>query len=161
MSDGYSLIDQAWMSQAMPTQPRNKRLKSKKTKKSKKHAPSSDASGDHPGPANIFMSSLAPYEPIYANEDDAFESPENEDNDGHSVERVPESCCPPPVVCPPVVCPPVVVCPDPKPPADERYDTFLYVFSGVLLLFVLEQFLQLGIAIGARPALIVDSFAAR
>jgi hypothetical protein len=35
---------------------------------------------------------------------------------------------------------------------DERYEMFLYMFSGVLLLFMLEQFLQIGILLGARMA---------
>ncbi len=41
----------------------------------------------------------------------------------------------------------------PSPRGDERNEMFLYVFSGVLLLFLLEQFLQIGIHIGARAAL--------
>lgn len=36
--------------------------------------------------------------------------------------------------------------------ANENHDVFLYVFSGVLLLFVLEQFIQLGLHMGMRDA---------
>ena len=34
--------------------------------------------------------------------------------------------------------------------AHENHDLFMYVFSGVLLLFVLEQFIQVGLHIGVR-----------
>lgn len=34
--------------------------------------------------------------------------------------------------------------------ANENHDVFLYVFSGVLLLFVLEQFIQLGLHMGMK-----------
>lgn len=40
-----------------------------------------------------------------------------------------------------------------KPPprrSHENHDVFLYVFSGVILLFVLEQFIQVGLHIGVR-----------
>jgi hypothetical protein len=109
------------------------------------------------------MTAYAPYEPIYTNDDDAFVGPENESNSGRTKEDIED--CPPPgpkVVCPTCpMCPTCPVCPEPPPPSDNRYDTFLFVFSGILLLFVMEQFLQLGIAIGARSALPFDSFSAR
>lgn len=37
-----------------------------------------------------------------------------------------------------------------RPGMDNKYEMFLYIFSGVLLLFVLEQFLQIGVHIGTR-----------
>lgn len=36
------------------------------------------------------------------------------------------------------------------PRDNENHDLFMYVFSGVLLLFVLEQFIQVGLHIGVR-----------
>ena len=38
-------------------------------------------------------------------------------------------------------------------PNDAMYNLFLYVFSGLLLLFILEQFLQVGIIIGSTKAI--------
>ena len=42
---------------------------------------------------------------------------------------------------------------------DVRYDLFLYVFSGLLLLFVLEQFLQVGIILGSAKSSLVAGIA--
>lgn len=38
------------------------------------------------------------------------------------------------------------------PRPHENHDLFMFVFSGVLLLFVLEQFIQVGLHIGTRSA---------
>lgn len=151
MSEGYSLLDQAWMSQAMPAPASRTQKKRAKSKRSKKPRPP-EAPGGHD---NIFMTSFAPYEPaVYANDDDAMHGPENDDNTGYSREESTTAvCCPPPVPCP--------ACPECPPPHDPRYDIFLFAFSGVLMLFVMEQFLQLGIAIGSRSAVYRESFSAR
>lgn len=42
------------------------------------------------------------------------------------------------------------VAPGPSARPHENHDLFMYVFSGVLLLFVLEQFIQVGLHIGVR-----------
>lgn len=52
---------------------------------------------------------------------------------------------------PPSYSPPVAPPPRARPARPhENHDLFMYVFSGVLLLFVLEQFIQVGLHIGVR-----------
>lgn len=178
MSSGFSLLEEAWGSQAMPLPPRSKSSSSSSTKRRKRFAsrlaPLCESTGKEgqTGFADSFQTSLAPFEPIYVNDDDArgvskrkgrakaagppppppprAEHDYDEDSDCEPGEsRGTSRPAPPPVVCPP--CPPqkvITYAERPRPAADNRYDAFLYVFSGVLLLFLLEQFLQIGIHIG-------------
>lgn len=164
----------------MPLPPRAKGGVSSSKRRSRKAAASCKPSGggheprpEQSGFADAFLDTLAPFrsdeDPIYVNDADARAAPqpdrrrpppppprsmsmeEEEDDDpaphAGARRRAPE--CPP---CPP--CPPQQIihhieAPKP-PPTDQRYDAFLYVFSGVLLLFLLEQFMQIGIHIGTR-----------
>ena len=183
MSSGFSLLDEAWGSHAMPLPPRSKSSSTKRRKKfASRLAPLCEAAGKvaETGFPDSFQDTLAPFEPIYVNDDDAREVskkksrrsrsksatgtvapppppepspplPRNEDDYDYDTEEEQEEYRggDKPVVCPP--CPPQQIiryAEPPRPPSDDRYDTFLYVFSGVLLLFLLEQFLQIGIHIG-------------
>ena len=183
MSTGFSLLDEAWASQAMPLPPRSASSKSSKRRRkaaAPRIAPLCEATGKagETGFADSFQASLAPYEPIFVNDDDArrvgkpraprknrgrtHDHPsisggdlggtdgENSEDEYRGPGEEAAARCPPPAPCPPQQI--IRYAEPPKPPSDDRYDTFLYVFSGVLLLFLLEQFVQIGIQIGARQA---------
>lgn len=189
MSTGFSLLDEAWASHAMPLPPRKSSAKvSKRRKKSSaaayRIAPLCENTGKvgETGFADSFQASLAPYEPIFINDDDARDvsgadsrksrskksdrtkthdhpsiSSRSFDHDEDSIaenedlhNETSTLKCPPPIQCPPQQI--IRYAEPPKPPSDDRYDTFLYVFSGVLLLFLLEQFIQIGIQIGIKQA---------
>lgn len=157
----------------MPLPPQTKPPSSKRKKKmASRLAPLCESTGKpgQTGYADSFLDTLAPFEPIYVNDDagelskkksrrsrtKANRHPHPKEMQGDAgmyddeTDEEPET---EPVPCPP--CPPQQIiryAEPPRPPADDRYDMFLYVFSGVLLLFLLEQFLQIGIHIGRNTA---------
>jgi hypothetical protein len=140
MSSGFSLLDEAWGAQAMPLPPRSS------SKRKKKHAARGGGLYDDP----IFLGGVPPA---------VFPAPFHQEEE-YRREPIPDLPVPSCPECPPQ-CPPCPACPPqeivryvdpPRPPANDNYDTFLFVFSGVLLLFVLEQFLQIGIHIGRAQA---------
>ena len=156
MSAGYSLLDEAWGSQAAPV-PRYHKSSSKRRRKQRLPPLCDDmrAPPGEPSYSGTFQADhLAPFQPVYVNDDDARdveqadEPPPEPRPAAHKKER-PERAeraeCPPTQI--------IRYAEPPRTPVDDRYDTFLYVFSGVLLLFLLEQFLQIGIHIGAQQHL--------
>ena len=130
-------MDEAWGAHAMPLPPRSS------SKRKKKHSSRGGGLYDDP----IFLGGGPPA---------VFPAPFHQEEEEYLREPTPAPPCP---ECPPQ-CPACPACPPqeiryvdpPRPHASETYDTFLFVFSGVLLLFVLEQLLQIGIQIGRAQA---------
>lgn len=154
MSTGYSLLDDAWPSQAMPL-PSKPRRKKRTRQVIPPICETSVSKRSDNGYIEDFSGSLAPFDPIYINDDDARDVTRKVERRQRIAEEE-EVVSPPPVVkCPPPVIKYIEVPKIVTKPSDDRYDTFLFVFSGVLLLFLMEQFLQIGIQIGIRQSRLI------
>lgn len=81
-----------------------------------------------------------PEEPVRS-EDDPFDEDEPEERSVPAPN--PRVQSPPPIIRYPVV-------EKRRTSKDDMHEIFLYVFSGVLLLFILEQFIQIGVYLGSN-----------
>nr|WRJ69760.1 hypothetical protein TetV2_00311 [Oceanusvirus sp.] len=176
MATGYSLLDEVWGADAMPLprSSRSKRSSGKKKRKSSRASPLCDREDNRP-PVTVAdipgEEHFIPYDPSRYTEIDVLDHSDplygavrpvrkSDENDRGDIFANEENDSPPaddldpPAPAAAATCPPQrIVQYVSAPRGDDRNDMFLYVFSGVLLLFLLEQFLQIGIHIGARAAL--------
>ena len=156
MATGYSLIDEVWGGDAMPV-PKTERSKksSKRSKRKNRIAPVCDSHK----PAADTEESFVPYDPavfsevhvddpadpLYGSMRPVMNRPYPRYEDQEEIEAAEET----PKDSPPAVQvqPEIRYVQLPHRRADG-YDIFLYIFSGILLVFVMEQFLQIGINMG-------------
>jgi hypothetical protein len=177
MATGYSLLDEVWGADALPLprSSRSKRSSGRKKKRSSRSSPLCDKEDNRP-PVSVaeipgheqflaydpsryteidvldhsdpLYGAVRPVRKVAAGEETISAAEMEEEEAEAEAEAEAVGTFPPQATCPPQR----IVQYVPSPRGDDRNDMFLYVFSGVLLLFLLEQFLQIGIHIGARAA---------
>ncbi|AUF82285.1 hypothetical protein TetV_193 [Tetraselmis virus 1] len=170
MASGYSL-NEVWGAQAMPIEKthRSSKKSSKKKRKSSRIDPYCKNANLPEVMTAVIPEAFVPYDPIsplemrldeqesyqlyeppeqHASREKEAEITELREHEKDTEHKQEFDVRNQPVTCPPQQ---IIQYVNPAPPrGDDKYDMFLYVFSGVLLLFLLEQFLQIGIHIGQR-----------